>query len=289
MNARKSPVIANPWAALRQFTDARIALGRAGVSLPTAAHLDFQLAHAKARDAVHLALDVTQLASTLNASLQAQSTPCLTLHSAAPDRTSYLQRPDLGRRLDAASRDALNALARPAPAPPSARPYDLAFVVVDGLSALAIEQNAAPFLRILQGRIAAENWSVAPICIVEQGRVAIGDEVAERLGAKAVVVLIGERPGLSSPDSMGLYLTWMPRVGLLDASRNCISNVRPAGLGLDDAAYKLHYLLSQARQRQLSGVELKDETGGDPDRVTANQQNFLLEHAQTPNEAAPSS
>jgi len=285
MDDQTSPVIANPWAALRQFTDARIALGRAGVSLPTAAHLAFQLAHAKARDAVHLALDVAQLTSTLNASLNDQQAPCLTLHSAAADRPAYLQRPDLGRRLDAASRDALDALKPPAQAP-SPRPYDLAFVVVDGLSALAIEQNAAPFLRILQGRIAAENWSVAPICIVEQGRVAIGDEVAERLGAKAVVVLIGERPGLSSPDSMGLYLTWMPRVGLLDASRNCISNVRPAGLGFDEAAYKLHYLLSQARQRQLSGVELKDETGGDPDRVTANQTNFLLEHAHTPNEVA---
>lgn len=282
MNDQLSPVIANPWAALRQFTDARIALGRAGVSLPTNAHLAFQLAHAKARDAVHLALDVRQLASTLNASLQAQSAPCLTLHSAAPDRTSYLQRPDLGRRLDAASRDALNALARPAAAPPSARPYDLAFVVVDGLSALAIEQNAAPFLNILQGRLAVENWSVAPICIVGQGRVAIGDEVAERLGAKAVVVLIGERPGLSSPDSMGLYLTWMPHVGLTDAKRNCISNVRPAGLGFEEAAGKLHYLLSQAQQRQVSGVELKDGTDGDAGLTAADQKNFLLEHAHVP-------
>ena len=287
MDDQTSPVIANPWAALRQFTDARIALGRAGVSLPTAAHLDFQLAHAKARDAVHLALDAPQLAQSLDAARGDQA-PCLTLHSAAADRPTYLQRPDLGRRLDAASRAALDALEPPAQAP-SPRPYDLAFVVVDGLSALAIEQNVVPFLRILQARIAAENWSIAPICIVEQGRVAIGDEVAERLGAKAVVVLIGERPGLSAPDSMGLYLTWMPRVGLLDASRNCISNVRPAGLGFDEAAYKLHYLLSQARQRQLSGVELKDETGGGPDRVTANQTNFLLDYAHTPNEAAPSS
>lgn len=285
MDDQTSPVIANPWAALRQFTDARIALGRAGVSLPTAAHLDFQLAHAKARDAVHLALDAPQLAQSLNAARGDQQASCLLLHSAVADRPTYLQRPDLGRRLDAASRAALDALYPPAQTP-SSRPYDLAFVVVDGLSALAIEQNAVPFLRILQARIAAENWSVAPICIVEQGRVAIGDEVAERLGAKAVVVLIGERPGLSSPDSMGLYLTWMPRVGLLDASRNCISNVRPAGLGFDEAAYKLHYLLSQARQRQLSGVELKDETGGDPDRVSANQTNFLLEHAHTPNEVA---
>jgi ethanolamine ammonia-lyase small subunit len=287
MSDSTTPVTANPWAALRQFTDARIALGRAGVSLPTTAHLDFQLAHAQARDAVHLALDATTLAQTLDAALPHPAAPCLTLRSAAADRSVYLQRPDLGRRLDAASRQHLNTLPRPACVSPSEHPYDLALVVVDGLSALAIEQNAAPFLTQLQEYIASEHWSIAPICIVEQGRVAIGDEVAELLGAKAVVVLIGERPGLSSPDSMGLYLTWMPRVGLTDASRNCISNVRPAGLRYEDAAYKLHYLLVQAQQRQLSGVELKDETGGDPDRVTANQRNFLLEHAHTPNEAAP--
>jgi ethanolamine ammonia-lyase small subunit len=278
MHDPKSPVVANPWAALRQFTDARIALGRAGVSLPTAAHLAFQLDHARARDAVHLALDVPQLAQALNTALDRPSAPCIALHSAAADRTAYLQRPDLGRRLDGASVRKLNAL-RSAPKKPSGRPYDLAFVVVDGLSALAIAQNAVPFLAGLQHRIAAENWSVAPVCIAAQGRVALGDEIGELLGAKAVVVLIGERPGLSSPDSMGLYLTWMPRVGLLDASRNCISNVRPAGLSLDEAAYKLHYLLAQAHRRQLSGVALKDETGDGPDRpnrIKAPQQTFLL-------------
>jgi ethanolamine ammonia-lyase small subunit len=276
MKEPKSPVIANPWAALRRFTDARIALGRAGVSLPTAAHLEFQLAHAKARDAVHLALDGPQLAQTLDAVMEDQGTPCLTLHSAATDRSAYLQRPDLGRRLDAASRQVLTTLKTQA-APPLARPYDLALVVVDGLSAFAIAQNAAPFLSILCRRIGAENWSIAPICLVQQGRVAVGDEVAELLGAKAVVVLIGERPGLSSPDSMGLYLTWMPRVGLLDASRNCISNVRPAGLRYEEAACKLHHLLSESRRRQLSGVDLKDETGANPDLVAATQKNFLLQ------------
>jgi ethanolamine ammonia-lyase small subunit len=157
-----------------------------------------------------------------------------------------------------------------------ARPYDLAVVVVDGLSALAISQNAAPFLTQLQEQLAPEHLSIAPICIVEQGRVAVGDEVAELLGAKAVVVLIGERPGLSSPDSMGLYLTWMPRVGLTDASRNCISNVRPAGLRFEEAAHKLFYLLTQARQRQLSGVELKDETGGGTELLAGAAKNFLL-------------
>jgi ethanolamine ammonia-lyase small subunit len=276
MNDNKSPVIANPWGALRQFTAARIALGRSGVSLPTAAHLAFQLAHAQARDAVYLALDVPQLAQSLGALPQAHGPSCLALHSAAADRNVYLQRPDLGRRLNAASRDTLEAL-KPPPQPHSARPHDLAFVVADGLSALAIEQNAAPFLNRLLCRIAAENWSIAPIVIVLQGRVAIGDEVGELLGAKAVVVLIGERPGLSSPDSMGLYLTWMPRVGLTDASRNCISNVRPAGLSYEDAACKLHYLLSEMRKRKLSGIGLKDETSGAPALPAAASKNFLLE------------
>jgi ethanolamine ammonia-lyase small subunit len=276
MNEPTTPVTANPWAALRQFTDARIALGRAGISLPTSAHLDFQLAHAQARDAVHLALDVHTLAQTLDAALPNAVAPCLTLHSAAADRSVYLQRPDLGRQLDAPSRERLSALPRPASASPSERPYDVAFVVVDGLSALAIAQNAAPFLAQLQERIAPAHWSIAPICIVEQGRVAVGDEVGELLGAKAVVVLIGERPGLSSPDSMGLYLTWKPRVGLTDASRNCISNVRPAGLRYEDAVYKLHYLLAQAQQRQLSGVDIKDETGGGQELLAGGTRNFLL-------------
>ena len=276
MNDPKPPVTTNPWAVLRQFTDARIALGRAGVSLPTAAHLDFQLAHAQARDAVHLALDTTTLAQTLDAALPNPVAPCLILHSAAADRQLYLQRPDLGRQLDTISRERLSALPRPASEPTTARPYDLALVVVDGLSALAIAQNAAPFLTQLQERIAPAHWSIAPICIVEQGRVAVGDEVAELLGAKAVAVLIGERPGLSSPDSMGLYLTWMPRMGLTDANRNCISNVRPAGLRYEDAAYKLHYLLAQARLRQLSGVELKDETGGGTELLAGAAKNFLL-------------
>ncbi len=237
-------VVGNPWQALRQFTDARIALGRAGVSLPTSAQLAFQLAHAQARDAVHLALDAPRLAQDIGQ-------PCLLLHSAAADRITYLQRPDLGRQLDAASR----ALLQPGQ-------HDLAFVIADGLSAQAIMQNAAPLLALVLARVAAEHWSVAPLCIVEQGRVAIGDEIAERLGAQMVVVLIGERPGLSAPDSMGLYLTWQARTGLTDASRNCISNVRPAGLRYAEAADKLHYLLAEAFRRRLSGVALKDETGG---------------------------
>jgi ethanolamine ammonia-lyase small subunit len=247
-----SPVTANPWQALRQFTQARIALGRAGSSLPTAAQLEFQLAHARARDAVHLELDAQALEQTLGTTVGGQS--CLQLHSAAASRDIYLQRPDLGRRLDAASRELLAQHAT------AGTRSDLALVIADGLSALAIEQNAAPLIDALLARLAPDGWTLAPPVIVKQGRVAVGDEVGELLGARAVLVLIGERPGLSSPDSLGLYLTWAPRVGLRDDSRNCISNVRPAGLSYEEAAYKLHYLLTQARLGGGTGVTLKDDT-----------------------------
>jgi ethanolamine ammonia-lyase small subunit len=272
------PVIANPWQALRQFTAARIALGRTGVSQPTGAQLAFQLAHARARDAVHQELDVPALAQTLEQSFDPPlALPVMALCSAAENRTIYLQRPDLGRKLDAVSRQSLRDLSqanRPVSAPDDL-PYDLAIVIADGLSALAIGQNAVPFLQNLTVRLAQEKWVLAPITIVQQGRVAIGDEIGQLLGARAVVVLIGERPGLSSPDSMGLYLTWAPRTGLTDASRNCISNVRPAGLSYDEAAFRLHYLLTQSRQRQLSGISLKDETPGTVQLEVANAK-FLL-------------
>ncbi len=250
-----------PWSTLKRFTDARIALGRAGHSLPTAAHLDFQLAHAQARDAVHLPFDAAGLALEL----ERAGLPTLRLHSAAADRNTYLQRPDLGRRLSAPSRQALGQhmdQARPLV------PYDLAVVVADGLSALAVHQNAVPFIAALRERLALDAqapWHLAPVALVEQGRVAAGDEVGQALGAGAVVVLIGERPGLSSPDSMGIYLSWAPQVGLTDAQRNCISNVRPAGLGVEAAAEKLHYLLRRARSLGLTGVALKDDSAlGDP-------------------------
>ena len=306
-------MVANPWAALRRFTAARIALGRAGVSQPTAPQLAFQLAHARARDAVHQALDVAPLLEGLQ---ELSGQPALALHSAAASRDIYLQRPDLGRRLDDASRQLMQQYAQPQPQPsaaqsqpeapaeqpqpqpPATQPqpqqsvaqppppppppsaaagYDLAFVIADGLSALAIEQNVLPFLRCLAARLALEEWTIAPPAVVLQGRVAVGDEVGELLGARAVLVLVGERPGLSSPDSMGLYLTWAPRVGLTDASRNCISNVRPAGLTWEAAAFKLHYLLSEARRRQLSGVALKDETSDDDPALASSRRNFLLD------------
>lgn len=276
MTERLPTVTTNPWSGLRAFTDARIALGRAGTSLPTAAHLAFQLAHAQARDAVHVALDPAALATAITESWPELGTP-IRVHSAARDRSHYLQRPDLGRLLDEASTDRLAAL-RPvhdASATPDDRPFDLALVVADGLSALAIAQNAPPFLARLRHHLAGADWRVAPVCIALQARVALGDDIGELLGAKAVAVLIGERPGLSSPDSMGLYLTWMPRVGLTDASRNCISNVRPAGLGYDAAAAKLAWLLNQARQRQLSGVDLKDDTEAAAPAAIEGRGNFL--------------
>lgn len=269
-------VIPARWEALRGYTDARIALGRAGHSQPTAAHLAFQLAHAQARDAVHLAFDADGVA----ASLRELGLDTLPLHSAAPDRASYLQRPDLGRRLDAASRQRLAAWRGQGGG--EAPRFDLAIVVADGLSALAVHQNAVALVSALLARLradAAPGWTVAPVAVVEQGRVAIGDEAGEGLLARAVVVMIGERPGLSSPDSLGLYLTWAPTIGLTDARRNCISNVRPAGLPVEAAAAKLHQLLVQARQLGLSGVDLKDDRddrqhlpGGD----ACDAGNFLL-------------
>ena len=257
-------VTPTPWEALKNFTDARIALGRAGVSLPTAAHLAFQLAHAQARDAVQLPFD----AHGVSSNLQDLGLATLRLHSQATDRATYLQRPDLGRRLDAASLEVLTHWRKTSQPHHSAEsklgtpPFDLAFVVVDGLSALAIHQNAMALVSLMLQRLQADSsqpWSIAPVAVVEQGRVAIGDEVGEQLRANTVVVLIGERPGLSSPDSLGLYLTWAPKVGTTDAARNCISNVRPAGLSINAAAATLHALLSQARLKQLTGVGLKDD------------------------------
>ena len=263
--AKKDVDAGRVWQALRRHTAARIALGRSGVSVPTGAHLAFQLAHAQARDAVHLALDGTALSHAL----AQQGLASVPLHSAAATRSEYLQRPDLGRRLDAASRALLAADGK------EANGVDLALVAADGLSALAVQRHAAPLLAALRERLALETWTLSPLHIVAQGRVAVGDEVGELLRACAVLVLIGERPGLSSPDSLGLYLTWAPKIGLLDDRRNCISNVRPEGLAYAPAAYRLHYLLSQAFKRQLSGVALKDDTLAEG-AALAGARNFLL-------------
>ena len=220
---------------LRDFTPARVGLGRAGNSLPTRDLLDFQLAHARARDAVHAKLEP--------ASLLLEG---VRVASAAPDRTTYLRRPDLGRKLNATSRALLQAQ-------PSGG-FDAVFVVADGLSALAVHRHAKPLLDAVLPRL--QGWHLAPVVIAEQARVAIGDEIGELLGARLAVVLIGERPGLSSPDSLGIYLTWEPRPGRTDAERNCISNIRAEGLSYAAAAENLIFLMTEARVRKLSGVRL---------------------------------
>lgn len=245
----KDIVIANGWDHLRRFTPARIALGRAGVSIPTAPHLAFQLAHARARNAVHHALDT----GAVTRAIEALGLGVIELDSAAATRPEYLQRPDKGRRLAGASRDRLADATRIAPQ------SDVAIVIGDGLSAFAVEQNAAALLAVVAPLIARSGWSLAPITMVRNARVAIGDEIGEIFGAKLAIVLIGERPGLSSPDSLGAYLTYAPRPGMTDESRNCISNIRREGLSYEQAAHKLLYLMTEAMKRRQSGVLLKDE------------------------------
>lgn len=227
--------------ALRSYTPARIALERTGVSLATRPLLDFQLAHARARDAVHAELDVRMMCDEL----RRYGLPALALESQAKDRGTYLRRPDLGRRLSEESA----ALLRPGE-------YDVVFVIADGLSALAVERHALQLLRAVLPMMAG--WRLAPVCVVEQGRVAVGDPVGEALHAPLAVVLIGERPGLSSPDSLGVYITWEPRSGRKDGERNCISNIREEGLSYAAAAQRLHYYMDQAARRQLTGPGLKD-------------------------------
>jgi ethanolamine ammonia-lyase small subunit len=226
-------LIENPWSGLRELTAARIALGRCGHSLPTRELLVFQLAHARARDAVHHRLDPQLLPGKQT----------IRLKSAARDRGIYLRRPDLGRRLDPES---ANSLPR--------GEWDLVIAVVDGLSAIAANRHAEPLLDALAAQL--EGLRIAPVCVVEHGRVAIGDEIGERVGAALALVLIGERPGLSSPDSLGAYLTWAPRVGRTDAERNCVSNIRMGGLEPALAAHRIAALIHVARERGLTGVEL---------------------------------
>ena len=261
-----APAIGNPWEFLREYTTARIALGRAGSSLPTNRHLEFQLAHARARDAVHSELDMARLERDIT-KLGYETTR---LHSAAPDRATYLQHPDLGRRLDDESRRVLEENKGAAGA---------AFIVADGLSALAVQRHAPAMLDAILSRLDSEEWDVAPIALVEQGRVAISDEIGSLLNAEQAVILIGERPGLSSPDSLGIYLTYGPRIGNTDADRNCISNIRAAGLGYPEAAHRLTYLMTAARRLGLSGVTLKDDSAAleKPDKHPQLRRNFLVD------------
>jgi ethanolamine ammonia-lyase small subunit len=243
-------------ARLRELTPARVGLARTGVSLETRDLLDFQRCHAQARDAVHSRLEAGALAADL---AKITGANVLRLHSAAPDRVTYLQRPDLGRMLDEASRNLLTPHAASAGSEDKqAGSSTLALVVADGLSALAVERHAQLLIEELLPRL--DRWLLAPLCVVEQARVAIGDEIGRTLGAQISVVLIGERPGLSSPDSLGVYITWQPRPGRTDAERNCISNIRAEGLSYKQAAGQLVYYLTEARRRQLTGVALKEET-----------------------------
>ena len=223
---------------------ARVALGRAGNGVPTAAHLAFQAAHAAARDAVHAPLDT----QALQDELAAAGFDSRTVHSAATDRRTYLLRPDLGRKL------APGQAATLAP-----QPGCLALVICDGLSAIAVQRHAMSLLAQIRPLLAG--WEIAPVVVATQGRVALGDEIGTALQAAAVAVLIGERPGLSAADSLGVYLTWQPRPGRTDAERNCISNVRPEGLPPAAAAAKLAWLIGQMRILGMTGIGLKDEQG----------------------------
>jgi ethanolamine ammonia-lyase small subunit len=236
-------------AQLRAFTSARVGLGRTGVSQQTRDVLDYQLCHAQARDAVHSRIEAASLAAQL-ASIMGdcgrRNVEVLCLHSAAKDRTKYLQRPDLGRQLEERSRASISTMSGE---------YDVALMVADGLSALAVERHAPPLLKELLPRL--QDWRLAPLCIVEQGRVAIADEIGSALGARISVILIGERPGLSSPDSLGAYITWAPQPGRTDAERNCISNIRAGGLSSAQAADQLNFYLTQSLRRNLTGVALK--------------------------------
>jgi ethanolamine ammonia-lyase small subunit len=236
------------WDDLRRLTAARIGLARSGASLATAPLLDLRLAHSRARDAVHEPLDQARLGSAL----AGLSDPVVAVASAAATRSDYLMRPDLGRRLAA---DAQAILA------PHAGRYDVAFIVADGLSARAVEAHARSVLARAIETLRAQGWRIAPLVVVRHGRVAIGDAIATTLGADCAAILIGERPGLSAADSMGAYLTYKPHAATTDAERNCISNIRPEGLGYADAAFKIARMLSAMRKARLSGVQLKDDTG----------------------------
>ena len=229
------------WQTLTRFTPARLALGRSGNGLPTKRVLEFQLAHARARDAVHAQLDVDELAKALAPS------PVLHLRTQAHSRLDYLTNPTLGRALEDASRAKLTG-----------GTYDAALVIADGLSATAIARHGAALARIVLDMTPDIDW--APITAVTNGRVAVGDDVAEAMGAQMAVVLIGERPGLSAMDGIGIYLAYAPKPGITkDADRNCISNIRPEGLPLTEAAYRLQWLMRQSRQLRLSGVALKED------------------------------
>jgi len=271
MNDQRAPAdrLADPWDRFRAATPARIGLERYGDGLSTDALLDFQLAHANARDAVHGVVDFERLMALIQ-----PTRPVLRVHSGAKDRAGYLRRPDLGRRLNTESRALLDRER-------SDEAYDVVFVVCDGLSSAAINDHAVPTLNACLDLL--PDWKVGPVVLAEQARVALGDEVCVRLNAQLCAVLIGERPGLSVANSLGMYLTWSPRIGHRDGERNCISNIHATGLSYALAAKKLTWLMSQARRLGLTGVGLKENSdalavaSGSPPLVSyddAHRENF---------------
>lgn len=241
------PVPPDPWADLRRHTPARIGLGRCGVALPTAEVLRLAAAHAQARDAVHVALDVP----ALGAQMHGEGWSCVSVASRAASRDEYLRRPDLGRRLSAADATQLQDL--------TAGDVDLAIVIGDGLSAVAAQRHAPPLLADLRAAL-GDALTLAPMVIATQARVALADEIGALLNARVSLILLGERPGLSSPDSLGAYLTHAPALGRVDAERNCVSNIRPEGLPPGRAAQRIAWLLREALRRRASGVALKDDS-----------------------------
>jgi ethanolamine ammonia-lyase small subunit len=249
--------VPDPWTALRRFTAARIATGRAGGSLPTAELLRFGLDHAFARDAVHSELDMDALESTL-ATL---ALPVIRVQTCVPGRLTYLQRPDLGRQLESQGRAGLERLRHEqvrAFATADPRP-DVVILVADGLSATATQAHAAPLLIELVPRLRAANLKLGPLVTARHARVALQDEVSQLLAGQSSLILLGERPGLTAADSLGAYFVFNPRIGNTDAQRNCVSNIRPAGLPIPAAAQTLEYLITESLRRRLSGTPLKDD------------------------------
>jgi ethanolamine ammonia-lyase small subunit len=252
--------MSDSWIALRRFTTARIALGRSGHALPTRAQLEFQLAHAQARDAVHLPWDIDRCAERIRAW---NGIDCLIVETQATDREKYLRYPNLGRTLSDESRARLRRL----------ESTDVAIVMSNGLSSTAVEQHGLPLLEAMIKKYRACQLRIAPVCLARNGRVALSDDIGSTLSAQVAVMIVGERPGLSAVDSLGIYLTYRPRIGNTDAQRNCISNIRPPeGTGYDEAAIKLVYLTLEAIRLRLSGVNLKDEMSA------ADQARLLARH-----------
>lgn len=264
----KDPVINNPWRQLRRYTDARIGLGRTGISQTTSTHLQFQLDHANARDAIHIPLDIDLIAE----GLLVLGISSIVLNSRAENRTVYLQRPDLGRRLDCISVETIKSCKTQL-----SDSFDAVIVIADGLSSTAVHRHSIKLAEKICKGFAEQKMMIAPICIVDQGRVAIGDEIGELFNAKLIVMIVGERPGLSAPDSLGIYYTYMPKLGLTDVNRNCISNVRPAGMSVEIATKKLFWLVNESLKRRISGVNLKDESTGLSCEIKTHQSNFLLQ------------